>query len=135
MQITEMRVFLKEGLDKKLKAYTTVTFDDCFVVRNIKVIEGAEGLFIAMPSRKMKLSCSKCGFKNEIGSKFCHHCGKMIDEKDVHEKDLDAKAEHRDIAHPITQQFREYLQTKVLEAYKHEVSKQNFQSTSREKSS
>ncbi|HNV24537.1 MAG TPA: septation protein SpoVG family protein, partial [Candidatus Omnitrophota bacterium] len=86
MQITEIRVFLKEGLDKKLKAYTTVTFDECFVVRNIKVIEGAEGFFIAMPSRKMKLSCSKCGFKNEIGSKFCNHCGKILDEKDVLEK-------------------------------------------------
>ena len=54
MEITEIRVFPKEGQDKKLKAYTTVTFDDSFVVRNIKVIQGSSGLFIAMPSRKMK---------------------------------------------------------------------------------
>ena len=53
MEITEIRVFLKEGLDKKLKAYATVTFDNAFVVRNIKVIQGASGLFIAMPSRKI----------------------------------------------------------------------------------
>lgn len=38
--------------DGKLKAYASVTFDDCFVVHNIKVIEGKSGLFVAMPSRK-----------------------------------------------------------------------------------
>ena len=53
MEITENRLFPKEGLDKKLKAYTTVTFDNQFVVRNIKIIQGSEGLFIAMPSRKI----------------------------------------------------------------------------------
>ncbi|HPN66608.1 MAG TPA: SpoVG family protein, partial [Candidatus Omnitrophota bacterium] len=69
MVITEVRVFLKEGQDKKLKAYATVTFDNCFVVRNIKVIEGQKGLFVAMPSRKMKESCPKCRFKNVVRSK------------------------------------------------------------------
>jgi stage V sporulation protein G len=38
----------------KLRAYVTVTFDECFVVHNIKVIEGREGMFIAMPSRKTR---------------------------------------------------------------------------------
>jgi len=42
MEVTEIRVFLKEGQDKKLKAYTTVTFDNSFVVRNIKVIQGGK---------------------------------------------------------------------------------------------
>lgn len=51
MQITEIRV-RKVETDSKLKAYVTVTFDDCFVVHNVKVIEGKTGLFIAMPSRK-----------------------------------------------------------------------------------
>ena len=40
MEITEVRIFLKDSPDKKLKAYVTVTFDNAFVVRNIKVIEG-----------------------------------------------------------------------------------------------
>ncbi|MDD5618008.1 MAG: SpoVG family protein, partial [Candidatus Omnitrophica bacterium] len=57
MEITEVRIFLKESPDKKLKAYATVTFDNVFVVRNIKVIEGGSGLFIAMPSRRLKTSC------------------------------------------------------------------------------
>jgi stage V sporulation protein G len=59
MEITEVRVFLKEGQDKKLKAYATLTFDKSFVVRNVKVIEGNKGLFVAMPSRRLKDPCPK----------------------------------------------------------------------------
>ena len=123
MEITEIRVFLKEGQDKKLKAYTTVTFDNAFVVRNIKVIQGSSGLFIAMPSRKMKSPCPKCNFKNEVGSKYCNQCGASIPMHDepISAADIDTKSEHRDIAHPVTQQFREYLQSKILDAYRKEV--------------
>ena len=71
MEITEVRVILKDSPDKKLKAYATVTFDNVFVVRNIKVIDGVTGLFIAMPSRKVKHPCPKCAFKNELRSKYC----------------------------------------------------------------
>lgn len=53
MEVTDIRIKKVEG-DGKLKAYVTVTFDDCFVVHNIKVIEGKNGAFIAMPSRKTK---------------------------------------------------------------------------------
>jgi stage V sporulation protein G len=53
MQITDIRI-RKVSSEGKLKAYVTVTFDDCFVVHNVKVIEGKTGVFIAMPSRKTK---------------------------------------------------------------------------------
>lgn len=123
MEITEIRVFIKEGQDKKLKAYTTVTFDGVFVVRNIKIIQGAGGLFIAMPSRKLKSPCIKCSCKNEVGSKFCNQCGAVLPhlDKPISAVDMDTKSEHRDIAHPVTQPFREYLQNKVIEAYKKEA--------------
>ncbi len=51
MNITELKIRKVEG-DEKLKAYVTVTFDECFVVHNIKIIDGKTGLFVAMPSRK-----------------------------------------------------------------------------------
>ena len=126
MEITEVRVILKDSPDKKLKAYATVTFDNVFVVRNIKVIEGSSGLFIAMPSRKVKQPCPKCNFKNEVRSKFCNQCAASLPE--VHrsvgpESAAAAQMEHKDIAHPITQSFREYLQTKILEAYDAEKEK------------
>ena len=53
MEITDIRIRKVEA-DGKLKAYVTVTFDDCFVVHNVKIIEGKNGTFIAMPSRKTK---------------------------------------------------------------------------------
>ncbi|MDD5449671.1 MAG: septation protein SpoVG family protein [Candidatus Omnitrophica bacterium] len=122
MEITEVRIFLKDGTDKKLKAYATVTFDNAFVVRNIKVIEGQKGLFVAMPSRKLKESCPKCNFKNVVRSKFCNNCGAslpMTERKPVIQTSdpSQRESEHRDIAHPITLECREYLQKKVLEAY------------------
>jgi len=53
MEITDIRVRKVTG-EGKLKAYVTVTFDECFVVHNVKIIEGKTGVFIAMPSRKTR---------------------------------------------------------------------------------
>jgi stage V sporulation protein G len=52
VNITEVRVFPVN--EEKLKAFASVTFDCCFVVRDLKIIEGASGFFVAMPSKKMK---------------------------------------------------------------------------------
>ncbi len=123
MEITEVRIFLKDSPDKKLKAYATVTFDNSFVVRNIKVIQGTNGIFIAMPSRKVKQPCSKCGYKNEMRAKYCNQCGTSLPVAIRPAGEITAQAEHKDIAHPINQQFREYLQKKVLEAYEEELAK------------
>ncbi|MDD5513514.1 MAG: septation protein SpoVG family protein [Candidatus Omnitrophica bacterium] len=122
MEITEVRIFLKDSPDKKLKAYATVTFDNAFVVRNIKVIEGTKGLFIAMPSRKIKQPCVKCNFKNEARSKYCNQCGSQLPfvAAPVGQEVNSAANEQKDIAHPITQSFRDYLQKRVLEAYEQE---------------
>ncbi len=133
MEITEVRVILKDSPDKKLKAYSTVTFDNVFVVRDIKVIEGASGLFIAMPSRKVKHPCPKCAFKNELRSKYCNQCAAPLPTEAITHRPEEApnnQTEHKDIAHPITQSFRENLQKKVLEAYSQEKAKVHSGSTS-----
>jgi len=52
MEITEVRVFPVD--EEKLKAFASIIFDDCFVVSDIKVIHGHQGLFISMPSKKRK---------------------------------------------------------------------------------
>jgi len=125
MQITEVKVFMKEGQDKKLKAYATLTFDNCFVVRNVKVIEGNKGLFVAMPSRKLKDPCPKCNFRNAVRSKFCNQCGASLPMTEprspaMSEEGGKQSSEHKDIAHPITTECRDYIQKKVLEAYEAE---------------
>ena len=54
MEITEVRIKLMESAEDRLRGFCSITFDDCFVVRNIKVIEGRDNkLFVAMPSRRM----------------------------------------------------------------------------------
>ena len=80
MQITELRIRKVED-EGKLRAYVTVTFDNCFVVHNVKIIEGKSGLFIAMPSRKT------------------------------------ANGEYKDVAHPISPEFRSELQNKIVSEY------------------
>ncbi|HYG68284.1 MAG TPA: septation regulator SpoVG [Anaeromyxobacteraceae bacterium] len=52
MEITEVRVFPVN--EEKLKAYVTITLDNCFVIRDLKVIHGNSGLFIAMPAKRRK---------------------------------------------------------------------------------
>jgi stage V sporulation protein G len=52
MEITDVRVYPVD--EEKLKAYVTVTLDGCFVIRDLKVIQGATGLFVAMPAKRRK---------------------------------------------------------------------------------
>lgn len=76
MDITDIRV-RKVSSDGKLKAYVTVTFDDCFVVHNVKVIEGRGGSFIAMPSRKTRNGEYK-DIAHPIKPEFREHMQQMI---------------------------------------------------------
>jgi stage V sporulation protein G len=84
IKITEVRVSLRD--DAKLKAFASITLEDLFVIRGLKVIEGnSNRMFVAMPSRKRP----------------------------------DGK--HQDIAHPITQGMREYVEDIVITEYKKEL--------------
>ena len=119
MEITEVKVYPREN-DKKLRAYATITFDNAFVVRDLRIIEGRKGLFVAMPSRKNRESCPRCSHKNVIGSKFCNRCGTNLEGITPVQETGEKREEHRDIAHPITTEAREYIQKTVLDAYESE---------------
>ena len=120
MEITEVRIKFHNRSTDRLKAYCTITFDDVFVVRDVKIVEGTHGLFVAMPSRKLAVPCPKCRYSNPLRSRFCSACGAKFSPRDV-PVDPDGRVKlHRDIAHPITGAFREYLQTEVLEAFETE---------------
>jgi len=71
--------------EEKLKAYVTITIDNCFVVRDLKVIKGNNGLFVAMPSKKRK------------------------------------DGTFRDTAHPLNNETREMIESKVLSEYEREI--------------
>ncbi|MDD4004961.1 MAG: SpoVG family protein [Elusimicrobiaceae bacterium] len=71
--------------EDRLKAFASVTFDNSFVVRNMKVVQGNKGIFLCMPSRKLP------------------------------------DGTHKDMVHPINQDFRQYLEEHVLKAYEEEL--------------
>ena len=85
MEITEVRVSVRD--EERLKAYVTVTFDNCFVVRHVRIVKTEKGLLVSMPSRKLP------------------------------------DGTHKDIAHPISQEFRKKLEDVILAAYEAELKK------------
>ncbi|MEC9476658.1 MAG: SpoVG family protein [Planctomycetota bacterium] len=117
MDITEVRISAVGNRDDKLRAFCSVTFDDCFVVRDIRVIEGNKGLFIAMPSRKLSIRCPGCGYKNVVRSQYCNNCGSSIPRELSDEVERGRTKLHADIAHPILTEFREEIQDQVLVAF------------------
>jgi stage V sporulation protein G len=82
MEITEIRISLRN--DNKLKAFASITLDNRFVIRGLKIIEGAKGVFVAMPSRKRP------------------------------------DGTFQDIAHPINNETRAWMEQKVIAAYQKE---------------
>ena len=85
MDITEVRISMRD--DAKLKAFASITLDDCFVIRGLKIIKGQTGIFVAMPSRKRK------------------------------------DGDYQDIAHPINNSTRKWMEDIVLSKYEEERAK------------
>ena len=123
MVITEVRIKLVEENNERLQAFCSVTFDNAFVVRDLKIIEGTKGSFVAMPSRKLTDRCGSCGCKNHLRARYCNSCGHKLDENRA-VRDADGRVKlHADIAHPINSACREVIQTAVIDAYQKEREK------------
>ncbi len=121
MEITEVRIKLMENSDDRLQAFCSITFDNCFVVRDLKIIEGTNGPFVAMPSRKLTSHCPGCGSKNHLKAGYCNQCGSKLRE-DRAMRDPDGRAKlYADIAHPINSSCREMIQNRVIHEYRTEI--------------
>ncbi|MCZ7649117.1 MAG: septation protein SpoVG family protein [Planctomycetota bacterium] len=120
MRITEIKIKLVSRPTDKLLAFASVTFDQSFVVRDIRLIQGNSGLFVAMPSRKMTDRCPGCGFKNHLQAQFCNQCGKRLNPNRSRTDNRGRAKLHADIAHPINSRCRTELQAAILKAYQDE---------------
>jgi stage V sporulation protein G len=117
VEITEVRIKLMEDAGERLQAFCSITFDDCFVIRDLKIIEGANGPFVAMPSRKLTAHCPQCGCKNHLRASYCNQCGLRLQE-DRAIKDEEGRAKlYADIAHPINSTCREMIQDRVIREF------------------
>jgi len=117
MEITEVRIKLMEDGGERLQAFCSITFDNCFVIRDLKIIGGATGPFVAMPSRRLTAHCGQCGCKNHLKAAHCNQCGGKL-RHETAGRDDDGRAKlYADIAHPINQACRDLIQAKVIEAF------------------
>ncbi|HEX8912105.1 MAG TPA: SpoVG family protein, partial [Humisphaera sp.] len=111
----------------RLRAFCSLTFDDTFVVRDVKLIEGNDGLFLAMPSRKLADHCPDCGEKNHLRARFCNQCGGHLDEDRYlgyrQGNGANRLKLHADVAHPINARCRHEIERRVVDAYWREVEK------------
>ena len=121
MNITEIRVKLVHDQRDKLRGFASLTLDDCLVIRDLKIIEGPRGLFVAMPSRKLHDRCPSCACKNPLRARYCNDCGRRLRD---HRGENDERGRVRlyaDIAHPIHQEGRDQVQREVIAAYQAEL--------------
>lgn len=123
MEITEIRVKLTMDPRNKLKAFCSVTFDDDFVVRDLKIIEGSKGPFVAMPSRKLADRCRRCGGKNSLTAAYCNSCGTRLDPNRATRDQRGRAKLHADLAHPVNSACRIELHRAIIKAFSEEVEK------------
>ncbi|HEY6563581.1 MAG TPA: SpoVG family protein [Pirellulaceae bacterium] len=122
MEITEVRIKLIQLVDDRLQAFCSITFDNAFVVRDLKIIDGPQGPFVAMPSRKVMGHCTTCGYKNHLRAAYCNQCGHKLRIADPRDSEGRSKL-YADIAHPINAQSREMIQRVVVQAFREELEK------------
>ncbi|HEY8666036.1 MAG TPA: SpoVG family protein [Tepidisphaeraceae bacterium] len=121
MELTEVRINLC-GNSSRLRAFCSLTFDNTFVVREVKLIEGNDGIFLAMPSRKLSDHCPRCAEKNHLRARFCNNCGARLNENRHQQfRDHSRLKLYADIAHPIHAHARQEIEHQVLMAYQEEV--------------
>ena len=121
MEITEVRIKLMENPEDRLRGFCSVTFDSCFVIRDLKIIEGNRGPFVAMPSRKLTSNCHKCRSKNHLKARYCNQCGTKLRSDNI-EHDSNGRAKlYADIAHPINAQCRETIQNRIVQELEKET--------------
>ncbi|HWA99043.1 MAG TPA: septation protein SpoVG family protein [Pirellulales bacterium] len=121
MEITEIRIKLMEEAGERLQAFCSITFDHCFVIRDLKIIDGTNGPFVAMPSRKLTAHCPQCGCKNHLRAGYCNQCGIRLNPARSAKEDDGRTKLYADIAHPINSACRESMQQQIIQAYRGEI--------------
>lgn len=120
MEVTEVRIKLMEGSEDRLRAFCSITLDHCFVIRDLKIIDGASGPFVAMPSRKLSSHCYRCHYKNHLRAAFCNQCGSKL--KFPHPSESPQKL-YADVAHPVNSECRERISAAVLAEFENELAR------------
>ena len=112
MIVTEVHINLMGGDGGPLRAFASVVFDDCFVVRDLKILCIGGRTVVAMPVRKATDRCPHCRGKNHLRARYCNCCGIEL----VAGRERGATLYH-DTSHPINREFRAEVERAVLSEY------------------
>ncbi len=121
MEITEVRVTLANASElpaprSKVLAYCSLTFDDCFAVKDVRLIQTEKGIVVAFPDRKLTDRCPSCRLKSYLTDAYCGNCGvelpPMPNSESLRRSDF-----YADIAHPINHECRDMINREVIAAY------------------
>ena len=119
MKLTDIQIELVSFSSDRLRAFGRIVIDNSFMVRDIRVLEGNQGLFVAMPSRKVMRPCPKCKEKNHLSANYCNDCGGNLS-KPQRESGSPEQRAFADIAHPINAECREMIEKAILLAFNDE---------------
>ena len=135
LEVTNVEIKLADG-DGPLQAYATVTFNKCFVVHDVKVVEKGKGPFVSMPSSRYRTPCPSCGRNVPLCDRCCGNCGAAQPEgrlvcvscRGAGGNCLDCNGNgkrrfHFDVCHPITSACRRLVEDAVLKAWRAELAK------------
>lgn len=113
MNVTDVRIKLAEPLlaEKRLLAFASITFDDSFCIREMRVIDDGERHFVAMPSRRITDHCV-CGGKNHLTANYCNYCGVKLEKPIVFPQKI-----FSDICFPINTEMRQHVEYAVLNEF------------------
>jgi stage V sporulation protein G len=123
MKVTEVRVKLNLSSTDRLRGFCSITLDNAFAVRDIKIIDGPGGLFVAMPSRKLMDHCPRCRGKNHVKARYCNTCGSPLPAGREAALDDGRSKLHCDVAHPINAATRLAVQEAIIRAFHEEVAR------------
>jgi len=107
MIITNVDIILAQN-NERLLAFCTITIDDCFVIKDIRIIKGDERLVVAMPDKQRSEPCEHCKFRIRQRDRHCPRCGKQLTSKTI---------EYVDICFPINSESRSAIDNVILEKY------------------
>lgn len=132
LHITEVKIELAGSLGDMggcLRAFASITLNDALALRDLRVVEGDRGLFVAMPSRKLADKCPECRVKNPLRAHYCNNCGVRLEDDRVLvgvdgtiPLSPDGRPRmHVDVTYPINPACRKLIHDAVLAAYQAEL--------------
>lgn len=107
MKLTEINVSFVSNDKSGVVAFVSIVLDGELVIHEIRVIRGERDMFVAMPDRANRVKCFRCRRRSPTTANYCQHCGDRLQHN--------MPIRYLSITNPISSEFREYVETAILD--------------------